>query len=416
MSPSTRRGPRGQRRGQILDAAAELFAERGFAAVNVGDIGAAVGVTGPSIYRHFPTKDAVLIEIVTSVLDIHVAAAQAAVEQLDVAADRALEDLVLRTVQLATDRPAWLRTFLREERRNHPMLASVVGERLQRLTRLWKSVLSATGSELDDISVTRRIRAVTGALAVSGRRLEGAEGLRAALSASLNAMLIASPGTAPTVRLHPVSAATRDGTVAPADEPVDTRIVRAAVELFHADGYDGVTVEQIADAADVAAATIYRRFGTKQAILTDAYDLATIRLLAATDMAASIVTGDRLLAVIGAYAEVAIDERKLIAVTTREGSALADHDRLRLRRHRRRIRSRWITALATARPDQQTATTQALATAAMGLIEQAAQLRPDQHTHRDLAVLAYAFLTHTAPVHVDVDQITNDDTTAGVRR
>src|SRR3982750_3651528 len=51
------------RREQILQAAAQLFAERGSRAVGVDDVGAAVGVTGPAIYRHFASKDAMLAEM-----------------------------------------------------------------------------------------------------------------------------------------------------------------------------------------------------------------------------------------------------------------------------------------------------------------------------------------------------------------
>ncbi|SIR60930.1 TetR/AcrR family transcriptional regulator [Williamsia sterculiae] len=51
------------RRGEILDAAARLFAARGFASVGVDDIGAAVGITGPSVYKHFPSKAEILVSI-----------------------------------------------------------------------------------------------------------------------------------------------------------------------------------------------------------------------------------------------------------------------------------------------------------------------------------------------------------------
>ena len=54
---------RPSRREQILQAAAQLFAERGSRAVGVDDVGAAVGVTGPAIYRHFASKDAMLAEM-----------------------------------------------------------------------------------------------------------------------------------------------------------------------------------------------------------------------------------------------------------------------------------------------------------------------------------------------------------------
>ncbi len=58
---------RPSRREQILRAAAQLFAERGSRSVGVDDVGAAVGVTGPAIYRHFASKDAMLAEMLEGI-------------------------------------------------------------------------------------------------------------------------------------------------------------------------------------------------------------------------------------------------------------------------------------------------------------------------------------------------------------
>jgi len=55
------------RREQILATAAELFAARGFHGVSVADIGAACGVSGPALYKHFASKDAVLAEMLVSI-------------------------------------------------------------------------------------------------------------------------------------------------------------------------------------------------------------------------------------------------------------------------------------------------------------------------------------------------------------
>lgn len=48
------------RRRQILDTAADLFAARGFHGVSMGDIGAAVGISGPALYKHFAGKEDIL--------------------------------------------------------------------------------------------------------------------------------------------------------------------------------------------------------------------------------------------------------------------------------------------------------------------------------------------------------------------
>jgi len=51
----------GSRREELLTAAISLFRERGYAAVSMEDIGARAGMAGPSIYRYFPGKAAILV-------------------------------------------------------------------------------------------------------------------------------------------------------------------------------------------------------------------------------------------------------------------------------------------------------------------------------------------------------------------
>lgn len=53
-------------RDRLLAAAVRLFAERGFHSVSTDDIGAAVGIAGPSIYHHFPSKVDMLTEAMSA--------------------------------------------------------------------------------------------------------------------------------------------------------------------------------------------------------------------------------------------------------------------------------------------------------------------------------------------------------------
>jgi AcrR family transcriptional regulator len=57
----------GSRRAQILEVAAPLFARRGFHGVSIDELGAAVGVSGPALYRHFPGKESILAELLLDV-------------------------------------------------------------------------------------------------------------------------------------------------------------------------------------------------------------------------------------------------------------------------------------------------------------------------------------------------------------
>lgn len=65
------------RREQILAVAAQLFARHGFHGVSIADLGAAVGVSGPAIYRHFPGKEALLEEMLVGISEHLLAGGQA---------------------------------------------------------------------------------------------------------------------------------------------------------------------------------------------------------------------------------------------------------------------------------------------------------------------------------------------------
>ena len=67
-SPVTARDrAKAERSDAILHAAARLFAERGYNGVSLEDIGAAVGVSGPAVYRHFAGKQALLGAVLVKV-------------------------------------------------------------------------------------------------------------------------------------------------------------------------------------------------------------------------------------------------------------------------------------------------------------------------------------------------------------
>jgi AcrR family transcriptional regulator len=62
----------------IADAALRLFAERGYRATTMADIGAAVGIRGPSLYKHVRAKQDLLGAIMVATMRSLVAVQQAA--------------------------------------------------------------------------------------------------------------------------------------------------------------------------------------------------------------------------------------------------------------------------------------------------------------------------------------------------
>ncbi|GAD83841.1 SACE_7040 family transcriptional regulator [Nocardia asteroides] len=93
-APATRRDVlKAQRREQLLDAGARLIADRGFFGVRLDDLGAAVGISGPAVYRHFANKEALLIELLVGVSERLLAGGRAVVEAAE-SPGAALEGLV----------------------------------------------------------------------------------------------------------------------------------------------------------------------------------------------------------------------------------------------------------------------------------------------------------------------------------
>jgi len=62
-STITKASARVGRREAILAAAARLFSSRGYADTGIDDIGEAVGITGPAVYRHFASKQELLVAV-----------------------------------------------------------------------------------------------------------------------------------------------------------------------------------------------------------------------------------------------------------------------------------------------------------------------------------------------------------------
>ena len=130
-----------QRREEIMSAAAALFAQRGFHGVSIDDIGSAAGMSGPGIYRHFPSKEAVLSQMLLGISERLLAEggrrASAAAD-----AQEALDALLDWHVSFALSQPDLI-TVQTRELANVPEPARRQIRRLQRLyVEEWVTVLS----------------------------------------------------------------------------------------------------------------------------------------------------------------------------------------------------------------------------------------------------------------------------------
>ncbi|MDF2631389.1 MAG: transcriptional regulator, TetR family [Symbiobacteriaceae bacterium] len=87
----------GERRTEILRTAMELFTERGYAAISLGQIAEVVGVTKSALYNHVRSKESLYTEVVCDLLD-RIAAGVAAASEGNVPFRHALRLITERAV------------------------------------------------------------------------------------------------------------------------------------------------------------------------------------------------------------------------------------------------------------------------------------------------------------------------------
>jgi AcrR family transcriptional regulator len=79
-SPRWRRLP-GERPRQILDAALEVFGERGLAAARLEDIARSAGVSKGTIYLYFPNKEALFTEMIREIPSRYISSVEASISE-----------------------------------------------------------------------------------------------------------------------------------------------------------------------------------------------------------------------------------------------------------------------------------------------------------------------------------------------
>ena len=152
-----------QRRAEIMSAAAALFAQRGFHGVSIDDIGAAAGLSGPGIYRHFPSKEAVLAQML---LDISERLLEEGGRRASAATDaqEALDALLRWHIGFALGQPDLI-TVQTRELANVPATARRQIRRLQRLyVEEWVTVLSELSPHAAQAGLRTAVHATFGLL------------------------------------------------------------------------------------------------------------------------------------------------------------------------------------------------------------------------------------------------------------
>ena len=135
------RTPRGlARRERLVEATAKLVAERGYHAVGVDEIGAAAGVSGAAIYRHFAGKQDLLVAVIERADDTLMAKAQANAASPLSPID-ALEQLVRAHVDFAMSETALITVYDQESHNLDDGPRRRLRRQQRAYTELWIDVL-----------------------------------------------------------------------------------------------------------------------------------------------------------------------------------------------------------------------------------------------------------------------------------
>ena len=277
------------RRAELLDIAADLFARSGYTRTSLRDVADTAGILAGSLYHHFPSKEALAVELVeafhreldevarnpaprpTGPLDALQEFAQAVAS----VAERHRAAVHLCRYDAPTTATEALSTLVRHEPPSLDLRwASLVDLARDHLRpevdpELLRTVLRRSVIDLGSLPAVQPPREVVGALTELVRR-----GLAtgAPSAADLDSSTAAE-----------VAGRITDGWSALAEVvPVGRReqILVAARAEFARRGFEATTVRDIADTAQIRGSSLYRHVSSKQALLTEIMDLFSSRLLA----------------------------------------------------------------------------------------------------------------------------------------
>ncbi|MEP9413285.1 TetR/AcrR family transcriptional regulator [Gordonia sp. VNQ95] len=198
--PNRRTAAKAARRADLLTAAARQMAERGFASVRLEDIGGAVGISGPAMYRHFASKSELLDEMLLDISRRLYAGGTEVVERGDPPA-ATLNALIAFHIDVLVTKPDLIAVQDRDLSSLTPEANHEVRSLQRRYVERWVDVLMAEsaqsidGLERDEARV--RVHAMFGLLNSSPRLPEFDPCRLRRLLAAMALAALHVPATAP---------------------------------------------------------------------------------------------------------------------------------------------------------------------------------------------------------------------------
>jgi AcrR family transcriptional regulator len=350
------------RREQILGAAALLFRRRGYSGVGIDDIGTAVGMTGPAIYRYFPGKQALLQEVISAYL-AELDSERAIRNERDPGSEHALDAAIAVGQRL----PDHLVAYNRAGTSLTPQgWAEVRGLAAPSLAA-WAAILARQGIEPRSDAGRLRLRATAGVLLHLSLTKTGSKARRGALAESMIADILGAP--------LPALGPQRPGPPPRAIRHVSTReaVLSAAAALFQERDFSSVSLRDIGASVGLSASAISRQFESKEQLMAAIFDRGGVQIAASIAVAlkSSWTSAEAAREILRRYIGIALDFRELITINSTQLYALAEPQRLARIRDRRMYIDELGHALRSACPHVSTEEARLRAGAAYSLVNEA---------------------------------------------
>lgn len=264
-------------RERILDAARDLFGQRGVQAVGVDEIAAAADSNKMTLYRHFGSKENLAIACLRAVID-EIDGKWRAAEMYDNPAG-ALDDWIVKMAKgcaSGDSRSELIFAVFRQAREDaaaRPLLDAFILRHRKRMADICRRSGIADGDTLSEalMLLAHGIRANPWGLASAGRSALFSSRARLLVqlfrAAAAPKSVFACGGSRPAGTRRPVS-------VSRGNPKPRERILAAACALIQKHGVQDASVDEIAAVANSNKMTLYRHFGSKENLAVHCFKAA----------------------------------------------------------------------------------------------------------------------------------------------
>ncbi|MEV0335078.1 helix-turn-helix domain-containing protein [Nocardia sp. NPDC050717] len=360
-----RRRPK-NRRAQIAAEAAAAFGAHGYHGVSMDDIAKRLDISSTALYRHFPSKYALFRKELLRLSGLALSATELPAEADDWTARQRVEHVLDAIIGLTiANRPTvalvrWERRYL------EPADFDELTAQFTAAIAALRALIGAVRPELDRRDLAIRAVSIFAVISSIGDHHANvpAKALAPLLAATSWALIDAD-------LVRPDTAAPSAPAKADYQPFKHDLLLRRAVELFHERGYPNVSVEDIATAADLSAASaVYRYYRSKSDLLVAAFRRAADRVSGA--IAPAIAAADGPAAALGTlirlYVAGSFDERALTFVYYAEFGHVDHADQVTLRHLQQLIITEWAKLVVAARPELSLGEARILVHAAFSLV------------------------------------------------